>query len=71
MEPGKAVRIEGGCLKEGGWADLVLFDPEESYTVDGFASKSCNSPFRGARLTGKVKCTVCDGKIVYRDSRKD
>lgn len=68
--PAKLYGLEGGCLAEGGPADLVLFAPEESYTVDGFVSKSCNSPFRGARLTGKVKATVCDGKIVYRDGEK-
>lgn len=68
--PAKLYGLEGGCLAEGGPADLVLFAPEESYTVDGFVSKSGNSPFRGARLTGKVKATVCDGKIVYRDGEK-
>ena len=63
-DPGKAV----GHLIKGGPADIVLFDPDEQWTVgDTFASKACNSPFIGESLTGKVKYTICCGKIVYRD----
>lgn len=59
--------LDRGYLAEGGPADMVIFDPKQTYTVREFASKSCNSPFLGAELTGKVKCTICNGRIVYVD----
>lgn len=46
-------------------ADLVIFDENELWTVDKFASKAKNSPFLGRTLQGKVHYTICDGTIVY------
>ncbi len=62
--------LEQGCLREGGWADMVLFAPSEHFRVDGFVSRSCNSPFLGMELTGKVKGTVCGGRLVYQEQAK-
>ena len=45
----------------------MLFDADRQWTVEGFESKSSNSPFLGATLTGKVMYTVCKGRIVYGD----
>lgn len=56
-----------GWIGKGSDADLVLFDPEEAWTVEHFESKSSNSPFIGETLFGKVKYTICDGRIVYAD----
>lgn len=67
LNPAKLYRLDCGSVEEGKAADLVLFDPDEEWTVGEFASKSSNSPFVGSRLYGKVKYTICDGKIVYRD----
>ena len=47
-------------------ADLVIFDEKELWTVEEFASKAVNSPFRGRTLQGKVRCTICGGEIVYK-----
>ena len=51
---------------EGKAADIVIFCPDEVWQVEHFASKASNSPFLGAQLCGKVRCTICDGKVVYR-----
>lgn len=67
LNPAKLYHLDCGSVEEGKAADLVLFDPDEEWTVGEFASKSSNSPFVGSRLYGKVKYTICDGKIVYRD----
>lgn len=56
-----------GWIGKGADADLVLFNPDELWTVDHFESKSCNSPFIGTQLYGKVKYTVCGGKIAYAE----
>ena len=56
-----------GHLSLGADADLVLFDPEEKWTVKEFKSKATNSPFIGEELYGKVKYTICGGKIAYQD----
>ncbi len=53
-------------IREGAPADLVLFDADEEWTVEGFHSKAVNSPFKGWTLTGRVHYTICDGKIVYK-----
>ncbi len=65
--PARLYHLDAGYLAEGGPADIVLFAPKESYTVDGFVSKSDNSPFLGWQLNGKVRCTICGGEIVYRE----
>lgn len=58
--------LRGGTLREGDPADLVIFDPEESWKVQQFASKSANSPFIGEELPGVVHATICGGKFVYQ-----
>lgn len=50
-------------------ADLVIFDPKESFKIDEFTSKSQNSPFKGVELKGKIKYTICNGRIVYSDGK--
>lgn len=46
---------------------MVIFDPDEAWTVDPnrFASKGRNTPFAGKTLRGKVKYTIVGGEIVY------
>ena len=67
LNPARLYHLGKGTLSPGADADLVLFDPEESWTVGTFASKSSNSPFIGKPLQGKVKYTICSGKIIYQD----
>lgn len=57
--------LQGGSIAEGQNADLVIFHPDETWKVQTFASKSCNSPFVGEELPGVVHATICGGKIVY------
>lgn len=66
--PAKMYHLEAGYLRELGPADLILFDPNQLWKVEGFASKSCNSPFLGKMMLGKVKLTMCKGKIIYQDT---
>lgn len=68
--PARLMGIEGGTLRPGSRADLVLFDPEEEWTVDpaSFRSKSRNTPFSGWKVTGRVKRTIVGGETRYRDS---
>ena len=58
---------ENCTLKPGAAADVVLFDPEESWIVEPekMHSKARNTPFKGMTLKGRVKATVLDGRIVY------
>lgn len=64
--PSRLYHLDCGRLEEGAPADLVIFDEKERWTVKEFASKAVNSPFIGAELEGKVKYTICGGKVVYR-----
>lgn len=59
--------LDKGVLEKGADADLVIFAPEERWVAGNYASKSDNSPFTGMELKGKVKYTICGGRIVYRD----
>ena len=64
--PAMLYRLPGGIIQVNAPADLVVFDPDEIWTVTDFASKASNSPFKGAKLFGKIHYTICGGKIVYR-----
>ena len=65
LNPAKLYKLDCGRMEEGAPADFVIFDENEKWVVDSFASKATNSPFLGAELTGRVRYTICDGKVVY------
>lgn len=67
--PAKILGINAGKIIPGAPADIVLFDPDESFEVkpELFHSKSRNTPFKGMTLYGRVKYTVSGGKIIYKD----
>lgn len=69
LAPAKLYHLDAGYLKEGGPADLVVFDPKREWVVQDFASKSANSPFVGETMPGVVSYTICGGKIVYREEK--
>ena len=63
--PARLYGLPYAGIAVGAPADLVLFDENEEWTVQRFHSKASNSPFLGKKLTGRVRYTVCGGKIVY------
>lgn len=71
LNPAKLYRFDKGSVAEGADADLVIFDENEKWAVteDDIASKSHNTPFIGAELYGRVKYTICGGRIVYEDKK--
>lgn len=59
----------GRPIEVGEPANLTVFDPAEQWEVvpGQLASKSRNTPFVGVPLTGRVKHTVFNGKVVVLD----
>ena len=67
--PARVFTLRGrGTLVRGSQADVTIFDPKKRWTFDAAKShsRSRNTPFDGAQLTGKVVATIVRGKIVYR-----
>ncbi|MFQ5512205.1 MAG: dihydroorotase [Candidatus Krumholzibacteriia bacterium] len=64
--PARVLGIACGTLAVGQAADLTLFDPDEEWLVreGDLHSRSTNSPFVGRTLTGRVKHTFVDGRLV-------
>lgn len=65
FNPARLYKLDCGRVEAGAPADIVIFDENRRWTVDGFESKSSNSPFLGETLTGKVMYTICGGVVVY------
>ncbi len=65
--PAEIFKLDSGTLGEGKRADVVVFDPDEAYTVEAsqFKSKSKNSPFDGWPVKGRVRHTIYNGKVIY------
>ena len=63
------MQFEAGVLREGGYADICIFDPKAEWTVipNEFHSLSRNTPFAGMKVRGRVKKTIWRGNIVYGD----
>jgi len=66
--PARVLGIDKGSLEEGKAADIVIFDPQKTYTVNAsrFASKSRNTPFHGRKVTGAVRATIVGGEVIYQ-----
>lgn len=67
--PAKVLGINKGTLNEGSVADIAIIDPDEEYIINpaDFVSKGKNTPFGGAKVSGKVKYTILNGEVVYND----
>jgi len=61
--------LSKGDLAAGYDADVVLFDPSESFVVRAADSESAQgySPFEGQELTGRVKATFLRGQLIYEN----
>ncbi len=68
--PARILGIPKGDMSPGHVADLVIFDPRETYEIhaDEFAGKGKNMPYEGRKVTGRVKMTVCGGRVTYRET---
>ncbi|OIO60902.1 MAG: dihydroorotase [Verrucomicrobia bacterium CG_4_10_14_3_um_filter_43_23] len=66
-KPAELINISKGTLSTGADADITIFDPLETFVYNKTFSKSRNSPWWGQSLTGKVKYTICAGRVVYED----
>lgn len=60
---------ERGYIREGYWADLVLVDMNNPYTVtkDNILYKCGWSPFKGHSFPATVKYTLVSGQIAYEN----
>lgn len=65
INPAQLYKLDAGTVQVGKKADLVIFDPKETWEVKDLKSKSKNSPFIGEILPGKIYYTICKGNIVY------
>jgi dihydroorotase len=65
--PARLLKLSGGALSVGMPADITVFDPEATWTVnpDDFLSKGKNTPFGGWPLTGKATMTFVNGTKIY------
>ena len=67
--PAAILSLQGGAVEEGGVADLTVVDLNAQWTIDpaAFVSKGKNTPFAGRQVFGKVRYTIVDGEIRYRE----
>lgn len=65
-QPARILGLESGHLSPGAPADLCLFDPAATWTVDAetWHSQGRNTPYWGCCLQGRVRYTLIDGCLV-------
>jgi dihydroorotase len=70
-EPARILKVPAGTLAVGAPADLVVLEPDHEWVYDPAKghSKSRNSPWDGARMTGRVLATVVAGNLVFHADR--
>ena len=66
-KPSHILGLPGGKLTVGSPADVIVFDPEEPWVCDPakLRGRSKNTPFDGAKMTGRVHTTIVGGKVVF------
>jgi len=66
-EPARVLGLDNGHLAVGHAADLCVFDPAGSQSIDArsLRSQGKNTPFLGQTLAGKVRVTMVEGHVVY------
>ncbi|MGH6875906.1 MAG: amidohydrolase family protein [Rhizomicrobium sp.] len=71
--PAHILGLDSGRLVRGAPADLVLFDPDESFCVDPafLHSRARNTPFEGRTFEGRVHETYVNGACVFDRAGRD
>jgi dihydroorotase len=66
-EPARLLRKPGGTLSPGTPADVVVFNPDESWLVtpEILKTKSANTPLLGMTLTGRARYTLVEGQVKH------
>jgi dihydroorotase len=66
--PARAFGLEGGTLRKGAPADLIVVDPkrEWSFEPEAVVSLSRNSPFYGRTMRGRAETVMVGGRVVVR-----
>ena len=65
LNPARLYGFNAGTLSVGAPADIMIFSPNEVTDYRVSRSRSCNSPFLGKTLDGKIRYTIADGKVIY------
>jgi dihydroorotase len=60
-----SLNSHGRPIEIGGPANLTVFDPDCSWEVSGFESKSANSPYLGSTFGGRVVATIFTGRLSH------
>ena len=65
--PANLLGLEAGSLQPGHPADIIIFDPEEPWVVDrdNLKSRSKNTAFHKAQLSGRILQTYVEGIQVH------
>jgi len=65
--PARILRVAGGSLRVNEPADLCVIDVDMPFEVtrENLFSKSCNTPFLGQRLSGRVVLTMKAGVVTH------
>ena len=65
--PAALLSLDAGSLKPGNPADIIVFDPDEPWVMDRdlLKSRSKNTAFHKARLSGRVLQTYVEGQLVH------
>ena len=67
LEPAKILGIEGrrGSIEKGKFADLMVWDPKERFTLGKEYVYHITSPFAGEKLMGDVKAVYIRGVLAF------
>ncbi|HEY8068526.1 MAG TPA: dihydroorotase [Burkholderiales bacterium] len=66
----RVLGVPSGRIEPGAPADLVVFDPQQSFRVtpEALKSQGKNTPFLGYELAGRVRTTIVAGRVVYEQA---
>jgi len=66
-DPADILGITAGSLVLGRPADICIFDPNEPWrlTPECLRSQGKNTPFMGYEMTGRVRTTLVEGRVVF------
>jgi len=68
----RVLGVKTGRLEAGAPSDLVVFDPAAPFHVvpEALKSQGKNTPFIGYELTGRVRYTMVDGRVIFGEVRE-